>query len=280
MKKFFILLLLLIIIAGAVFFVGWVQFRIPAGSYGVYVTKMHGWNPDVLIPGRFAWTWESLIPSNLRLFRFTVEPKGETIKLEGVLPSGDIYSSFAVGKPDFSYNVTYTISASVRPESLPGIAESQKIESQESLDAWLESNIRSAGEALRGIVLARASEPDWISGLIAGDPTLSKDLAASVGAAVPDLNIKTVSIQSVKVPDLDLYQDAKAKYRAFLAATNTSLSQSLEKEASARAQNELRIESLERYGQLITKYPKLIEFLAVENKTDAALLEALGKRPE
>ena len=94
------------------------------------------------------------------------------------------------------------------------------------------------------------------------------------------MDVRSVSVRSIKVPDVDLYQDAKAKYRTFLANTNSSLNQALERESAARAETELRIESLERYGQLITKYPKLIDFLAVENKTDANLLEALGKRPE
>ncbi len=280
MKKFIAILVVLMIAAGAAFFFGWVQFRVPAGSYGVYVTKTRGWNPEVLVPGRFAWTWEALIPSNLRLFLFSIDPKTEKVDLEGVLPSGEVYSGFAVGKPDFSYNLSYSITASVRPEALPSLSENRKIETQEALDAWLDAAIRRAGESLRGVVLARASEPEWISGLISGDRKLAEDLADRAAEAVPELEVREVSVRSVKVPDLDLYQDARAKYRSFLAASNASTGPALEREALIRAQTELRIESLERYGELITKYPKLIDFLAVENRTDASLLEALGKRSE
>lgn len=42
MKKFIMWLVLLLVLAGAVFFAGWIQFRVPAGQYGVYVTKTRG----------------------------------------------------------------------------------------------------------------------------------------------------------------------------------------------------------------------------------------------
>lgn len=280
MKKFITILLVLAVLAGAVFVAGWIQFRVPAGSYGVYVTKTGGWHSEVLVPGRMAWSWEALLPTNFRLLRFTVEPKTESIVLDGVLPSGEIYSSFAVGKPDFSYNISYALTAAVRPESLPAIAEAQKIDNQDALDAWLLTKLQTAGESLRNILLSRASDPDWISGVLAGDPKSVEELTGLLANAAPELDFRSVSVRSLRVPDVDLYRTVKKKYQAFLASETSSLGKTLEKEAQARAQSELRLEALDRYGQLITKYPKLIEFLAVENKTDAALLDALGKRVE
>lgn len=280
MKKFITWMILLITLAGAVFVVGWIQFRVPAGQYGVFVTKTRGWHSEVLVPGRFAWTWEALIPTNLRLFRFSLEPRTEKISLSGTLPSAETYAAFAAGTPDFSYEVSYDVTASIRPDSLPGIAESRRVETQDALDAWLSERIRTAGEALRGLLLARSSEPDWISAVLRGDPGTTADLTARIGSSVPELEIRSVEVFSVRVPDLDLYEAVKAEYLGFLEAEDSALTRTLEREAQARAQTELRLESLERYGQLITKYPKLIEFLAVENRTDAALLEALGRRTE
>ncbi len=280
MKKFITWMILLIALAGAVFAVGWIQFRVPAGQYGVYVTKTRGWHPDILVPGRFAWTWEALIPTNLRLFRFSLEPRTERVTLSGTLPSSETYSAFAVGTPDFSYEISYDLTASVRPDSLPGIAEARRVETQDALDAWTAERIRTAGEALRGLLLARSSDPEWISAVLRGDPGPAADLSSRVGSAVPELEIRSVEVRSVKVPDLDLYRAVKAKYLGFLETEDSALTRTLEREAQARAETELRLESLERYGQLITKYPKLIEFLAVENRTDAALLEVLGKRSE
>lgn len=280
MKKFIAWMLVLIALAGIVFAAGWIQFRIPAGQYGVYVTKTRGWHPEVIVPGRFAWTWEALIPSNLKLFRFNLEPRTETVTLSGALPSSDVYAGFALGNPDFSYDISYDIVASIRPESLPGTAESRKIETQEALDAWMIEAVRTVGEVLRGQLLARSSDSDWISAILRADPIASSELTAQLGAAVPELEIRSMSLRSVRVPDLDLYKAVKNKYLGFLESTENSLSRTLEREAQARAQTELRLESLERYGQLITKYPKLIDFLAVENRTDSSLLEALKQHTE
>ena len=280
MKKFITMLLLLIILAAAVFLVGWIQFRIPAGHYGVYVTKTGGWHPKVLSPGMFAWSWEALLPTNFRLFSFTAEPRTEAITLTGSLPSSELYTSFAVGNPDFNYQAVYSITAAVRAESLPGVAESWKIETQEALDTWLAERLRTAGESLRSMILDGSVDADWLLAVLGGDPETTAKLASRIDAEVPELEIQAVTVGSIKVPDLGLYKAVKSKYLAFLDSTESALGRTLERDAQVRAQEELRMESLERYGQLITKYPKLIDFLAVENKSDAALLETLRKRSE
>ncbi|HSV56512.1 MAG TPA: hypothetical protein VLH39_05320 [Magnetospirillaceae bacterium] len=280
MKKFAVLFILITLMALGIFLAGWVQIRVPAGFFGVYVTKTRGWNAEVIHPGSFSWTWEALIPTNLRLLHFSLEPRTETVSLEGSLPSAEVYSDFAAGKPDFSYSVTFTITAAVKPEALPGIAESRGVDTQEALDSWLADRIRTTGETLRGLIATGGMDEAWMTALLRGDPEITSDLAARITQRVPELEILEVSALSLRIPDLELYNAVKAQYLAFLQSTGSALARTLEREAQTRAQTELRLESLERYGKLITKYPKLIDFLAVENRVDAALLEALGNRAE
>ncbi|MCK7485483.1 MAG: hypothetical protein MZU97_07900 [Bacillus subtilis] len=278
MKKFITWMILLIALAGAGFLAGWIQFRIPAGSYGVYVTKTRGWHSGILEPGRFAWTWEALIPTNLRLFRFTVEPRTEAVTFAGSLPSSGLYAGFAVGNPGFLLRRILhdcRLGPPGGPSRRRGIPENR--------NPGVPGRVADRGSGPRGkpsedCLLARSSDPDWIAAVLGGDPGAMKALSEDIAEGAPELEILSVAIRSLKVPDLDLYGAVRSRYLSFLESEESALNRILEKESQARAQVELRLESLERYGQLITKYPKLIDFLAVENRTDAALLEALGKR--
>ena len=70
MKKFFLSLFIIILFAGAVFFIGWGQFAVPAGSYGVMVSKTSGISEKTIVPGEFCWFWERLLPTNVSMRTF------------------------------------------------------------------------------------------------------------------------------------------------------------------------------------------------------------------
>ncbi len=70
--KFFIWLIVLLAISGTVFFFGWLQFSVPAGSYGVMLSKSGGYYNEVITPGEFSWRWERLVPTNSEILIFRI----------------------------------------------------------------------------------------------------------------------------------------------------------------------------------------------------------------
>ncbi len=78
MKKNRLAVLLLLVCSATVFFIGWIQFSVPAGKYGVLVSKTGGVDPDPVLPARFRWQWERLIPTNTELFVFDLVPVGSS----------------------------------------------------------------------------------------------------------------------------------------------------------------------------------------------------------
>ena len=77
MKKFLITFFILLILAGVFFFLVWVQFSVPVGSYGVIASKTHGVDPQLVKSGEFRWVWYKLIPTNVKIAVFSPEPSAE-----------------------------------------------------------------------------------------------------------------------------------------------------------------------------------------------------------
>ena len=96
MKKaifwFIFKLLVLTAIAGAIFFVGYVQFRVPLGKYGVMLSKSSGYYEKLISHDEFAWRWEPLLPTNAVVLTFDLSPITIEKDVNGMLENGDRYA--------------------------------------------------------------------------------------------------------------------------------------------------------------------------------------------
>ena len=115
-------ILLLLGAAGAIFVAGWIQILLPPATYGVLFSKTGGYDSRVMQPGVFVWRWERLIPSNVTLFLFEVQPHSIATPISGELPSAAAVAGMlpgAAGAADFRYQATVSVTFAVRPDALP-----------------------------------------------------------------------------------------------------------------------------------------------------------------
>ncbi len=115
MKKFFISLIILVILGGAALYFGWVKASVPAGEYGVIISKTHGTDAEVVQDGKFRWLWYKLIPTNVKILSFRLRLLEKNISAGGSLPSANTYASFSGISMDFSYEVNGTYSFQLKP---------------------------------------------------------------------------------------------------------------------------------------------------------------------
>ncbi|MBN1242434.1 MAG: hypothetical protein JXA15_06990 [Spirochaetales bacterium] len=270
--------ILVVACGAAVFMVGWVSFRLDPGAWGVVTTKTGGVEELVLAPGAFAWRWEALLPTNLSLAEFVLVPRETVVERSGELPSADAYSAFAPGEPDFSYSLKATLAVKLRSEALPGLVASGTAPDQARLDAALGLLIERAKQSLAAAMVGRAADPEFAEALPSGARIAIDALEAEVEESVPEIEVLSITVDAVKLPDLELYRFVRDAYRAWLDAALASTESLLAEEAASRARDELRLETLERYGVLLDRYPVLVDFLAIEAGADPALLDALGFR--
>ncbi len=281
MKKSIVFFLLLICFAGTLFFIGWVQFSVPAGTYGVLVSKTGGIDPNPIISSRFRWQWERLIPTNSKLYIFDPVPFTTKADLEGVLPSGALYSKMLEGNPDFSWKTTLTVTARLNPSALPRLVDSFHIQDQAALDSWTKTQIDTVTkEAVRTIIGEIMQNKDEYEAISSNPAKLTQLITQKIGASEQqEIELVSITAEIVRIPDYSLYALAAKTYTDFQERRSALVSQTAAKQASESVGEYLQIERLAKWGEVLTKYPILIDFLAVSRDDAAAVFKTLKERP-
>ncbi len=273
MKKFFISLIILVILGGAALYFGWVKASVPAGEYGVIISKTHGTDAEVVQDGKFRWLWYKLIPTNVKILSFRLRLLEKNISAGGSLPSANTYASFSGISMDFSYEVNGTYSFQLKPEMLPSLVEKNSVGDQDSLNAYLDS----LSEKISGYTIQQ------IGSFSGGRNTLEAlrenpvlpDLTNKVLSMFPEITDFTCTITNVRFPDFDLYDSAKTLYQNYLSRQGEILMEKAAVEAAEKINAQDRFDELTRYGELLTKYPILIQYMAIEKGLDIEAIESL-----
>jgi hypothetical protein len=262
MKKILAYFFILLILGGAVFFFGWVQFRVPPGSYGVMRSKTHGIDGAVIREGEFRWEWYAVIPANVEIAVYSLKPVEQAIGISGSLPSGDVYASFAGLEADFSYEYSGSLSFMIRPDVLPALTADRGIANQEELEAYQ----RRLSDEIVSFSVRRleeyAGEGDEL--LEAAGDKLEGDILG----AYPDIENLFCTVRAARFPDFALYRAVRKTYEDYVVEQQRSLEPGIFASANRYADARLRLEELAKYGELLTRYPILLQYLSLEKGED------------
>ncbi|GAB1482775.1 hypothetical protein MASR2M78_15910 [Treponema sp.] len=263
MKKLIISFCILLILAAVLFFIGWVQYLVPSGSYGVLSSKTGGVDKRVVQAGEFRWAWERLIPGNAELILFTPKNTETKASISGKLPSAELYAPLIDPSIDFSYQADVAVSYTIKSNALTSLVADEGIRDQEGLDTWLAKKALEIQAFVDGKLLGyakgadrAASVNDWLR--------LSDTLQAELEKAFPLLQNLSCTIESARFPDFTLYAEARQLYTDYLERRRSLIAATLAANAEKSARERLRFEELERYAELLEKHPLLIKYLAIE----------------
>ncbi len=265
MKKLLVAFFIILAFAGAAFYFGWTSFAVPVGAYGVLATKTGGVDPEVAENGRFSWNWERLLPTNSRLSIFSLAPRTIPVSSGGTLPSGDLYASVVEGKPDFSWKITGSVSVTIDPSRLPALVRDSGIADQAALDAWTDGRIAALVDSSvrNALSLAVAGEMSGNGGLVDPAAFASRVAKEARESSMGDFASVDVRIDSLSFPDTDLYRLAKRTYSAYLEEKSRQFATAAAEQAGNAAADRYTLDTFEKWGELLTKYPVLIDFLAI-----------------
>jgi hypothetical protein len=255
MKKFAVLLIILILLGSAGFFIGWAGLAVPVGSVGVLRSKTHGVDPAVIKEGEFRWVWYRLIPTNTHIIPFALEPNTGSVEISGDLPQGDTYKRFVRGAR-FAWQLGLTYTFSIKPEELPVLVRDKGIENAEELEDY-EAEIASEIED-------RAKSLDVTRELF--ENLSSPALENEIRAAFPEIDFLDFRWKALAVPDFALYEAGKDLYDQFIEQQKALLQPEVVEEATRNIANQFRFDELERYGELFSKYPSLLEYIQLEKR--------------
>jgi len=262
MKKFLTTFLILLIIAGAAVFFGWAQLGIPPDGYGVIRSKTHGLYPYLVQPGEFRWIWYKLIPTNTETTVLRLNPVNHEFTAEKTLPSGKVYSTFAGINDDFSWNINAVLSFSINPDAIIPLFNANTVNSQEDLTRY-ENDL--AGQ-IEGLILRCIEQEDnaaQVEELLKNgvNPWFEREILNQF----PNLHNVSFIVKSAKYPDFALYRQSKDLFESYMAVQKSYATGDIQDKVKNRINSMFRFDELEIYGALLTKYPILLEYLALEN---------------
>ncbi len=266
-----VLVLLFIAASGFCFWRGWIQFSVPTDACGIMVSKTGGVFQTPIQKGHFFWRWEPLLPTNTKLFVFSMRSEHFHKSIQGALPSADLYSLQIQQEPDFSYSFAYDISLQLKPDELITLVSSQKIQDTSDITTYLEHTAdRIAAlttqfllneSALHNTALLTAYSTEQI---LAGIKNLGD---------IQGISIRDITVSKAHIPDITLYNTAKNTFDHFQRLVDTELAALAKKQADSIVSDNRAINKLTKIGETLKKYPELSEVL--KNGDTVSVLKAL-----
>jgi hypothetical protein len=227
-------------------------------------SKTHGVDGELIREGTFRWVWYKLIPTNVSFTFFTLDPVDGTFEIEDTLPASDTYAAFMGVPVDFSYKISGSFSFTVKGEALPALAAQWGITDQAGLDEY-ERRLAREIEALAGDRLRVLAENRDTLGGLPGASSAAARVEAEVRQAFPDIENLSLGIHGVRSPDFSLYDSVRSLYTDYLARQQELLETEVHSAASRTLASQFRFDELAKYGELLTRYPILLQYLAIEN---------------
>jgi len=265
MKKFIITFIILLILAGTAFMFGWVQFSVPAGKYGVIVSKTHGIDSKLVRSGEFRWLWYKLIPTNVKIRVFDLEYNKFPIHFSSTLPSAVNYAAFAgITNADFSWDISGEVSFGIDPQMLVSLVSRHNMTNQEELNEYINTISKDIDITILRSLSSASDNASRIERILSGGRDIAME--KEIKDKYPEILDFSIIIHSVKYPDFVLYSYTRQLYDDFLATQREHISASYGVRAENHISTQQHFSELERYGELLTKYPILLDYLALEKR--------------
>jgi hypothetical protein len=274
MSKLIIIFVILLAVGGVVFYFGWVQIQLPENTYAVIFTKTGGWDEEVTEPGKFSWRWERLIPTNCTIHKFTLKTHTTGIEASGTLPSGDIYSGILDPSPDFGFSVDMTVSFGLKPESLPALVSDASL-SQDTFEVWYTETKTAIASKSGSFIRERAMDVNSAISLTSMADSFIRDLTRYLERSFPVVDFKAVFVDNIDVPDFDLYLTAKELFLEYSESRKESYEAALSRITWTESRAEQHFNILEKYGELISRYPTLLDLFSLKEGDLGKLLEEI-----
>lgn len=264
--------IILLAAAGFAFYTGWTQFKIPEGCSAILVSKTGGVNEKVMPYGDFSWHWEFLLPTNASLKVFRNEPYSARKAVKGSLPSAGIYSKVLKDGSDFSYSFTVSCSLRVPEDCLVNLVKDAGIKSDDELSDYLSKSASVLIQAASDSLVKNMIESDSASVDTGRVLKEARELYASAAAGnMADVDIISLSITDVTVPDMAVYGIASKAYADYLGRLSEVLLSRAEAQAAEISEFNQTLSKLEKIGETLKKYPELTEVLKNSNNINSIL---------
>lgn len=255
-KKFFANLFVLLLFACGVFYVGWIQFQVKPGHCAVMTSRTSGLYEKPIENGKFVWKWERLLPTNVSLELFDLNPVKFSQTCSGKLSGADLYAKKLGDNVDFSYSVNLELEMKISAENIHSLVKENKIKNQEDLNSYLDNKSKVAATIITDYFLEMASKPE-VMAVSASIPEsdLEKILASS--GELKNIDVVSCQIVSTRIPDVSLYNSCRKSYEDYVAVLSLRMEELAKTQAKSMVEQERLLNQLDKLGSILSKYPQL-----------------------
>lgn len=268
LKSFFntILTLIFLSILGFAFYLGLEQIELDENTYGIVFTKTTGWKDQLLEKKGFKWSIEKVIPTNYKIHKFKIEKIPISINTTETLPSGDLYADFAqIDKSNFKYN--YSVNSFVKFKKEYLINYTQKgYFTEETFNNWIENKTNIIKESIISYINHKIELGETL--------TINSNVSNYITSTFPDFSFDEIII-NLKQSDFVLYNTVRSRYINYIETQKEAEKKYLKRSLEDQNELKLKLELIELYGEVFTKYPIMIEYIKADKglALDRARLE-------
>ena len=209
-KNLFACFLILVVCAAAVFFIGWTSLRVSPDSIGILKSKTCGIQKEPVCPGKFAWNWEFLLPTNTKLELFALRPYSVSKKISGELPSSELYSTLLNTNSNFSYNFDFDFSVNIPAESIVSLYEQLVFSDQAGFERYIEQTCDSAAKMLSSAIMQKVeNDPFFQPSTLTQEDLFS---LVDLGKKFKEVQFSSVVLKECSCPDYPVYKTVRAAF--------------------------------------------------------------------
>jgi hypothetical protein len=183
------------------------------------------------------------------------------------LPSGASYASFAgLSSVDFSWNLSGEVNFGISPDSLVSLVSRYNLIDQHALDEYCQE----IAQNIKIMILQTLSSVDTDNSRLEKILSGNRDflMESEIKSRYPEIVDFSLMINSAKFPDFTLYRQVWLLYEEFLTKQREFVSAAFGRRAEGHIEIQLHFMELEGYGELLTKYPVLLDYLALNRNKE------------
>lgn len=277
MKTFFFILLLLIALAGLVFYVGLV--RVEPGTAVLLHSHLSGLQTPPLVSGKLHWCWQRLVPGDATLYTFPSAAQDVSQRIPFLLPPGELPG--LERKDDFQVTVGVNYRLQLSPDAMVSLVKAG-IKQYSVLTNELYSRLQRKTVHLLSLETATAIKEDRapaLAELFNEERTTALQREISSLLDSHGVRLDNFRVSWLNLPDLVNYmrlREIMKQAAPTLAAQIRSyyeFKSRLAREKSLAGQEQARLESM---GKLIKRYPRLLQYLAIQRISDKLRIAVLS----
>ncbi|MEE8441216.1 MAG: hypothetical protein V3S41_05795 [Spirochaetia bacterium] len=280
MKRLIVLFLVFVIVAAVVFYFGWIQIQLDEDSYAVIFTKTGGWEETVIAPAEFTWRWQRLLPTNLALHVIPIIPHSTTATVSGSLPSATTYGALLESASPFSYAISVHVVYRLKPDALPGLVRDDGLRS-DALGTYYGRIDTEMEQVITDSTMRLLGQPAQLISPASALTTVVENLTATLTRWYPELEFLSVGPTRLELPDIELYFETRQRYITILDARTEAMQTVAKELATDQTATDAELARLERYGEILERYPILLDYFSLTQdvRGDPLELESLVPQP-